>query len=172
MDCYNEFPLSTVIYNAITLGGAVVVGVIVAAQFGLWATLGYLLLLALAGLGVLATVCARCGYYGQRCALGLGKVVAPIFKKGCEEEFFRTAPQFLVTVLLVLALILPIIGGMALLTRHFSTGRLVQLMALVGLLLAGLIPHPRLVCSHCCQGERGLCPIGRALRKKSSADTA
>ncbi len=60
MKCYNEFPLSTVIYNMVTLGGALVV----VAQFEYWATAGYLLLLALTGVGLLATVCARCGYYG------------------------------------------------------------------------------------------------------------
>ena len=32
MKCYQEFPLSTVIYNAVTLGGALVVGVIVSSQ--------------------------------------------------------------------------------------------------------------------------------------------
>lgn len=33
MKCYREFPLSTVVYNAVTLGGALVVGVIIVAQF-------------------------------------------------------------------------------------------------------------------------------------------
>ena len=165
MKCYREFPLSTVIYNAITLGGALAVGVAIVAQFGLWATVGYLLLLALAGIGVLATICARCGYYGRRCAPGLGKVVALVFKKGQEDEFFRTGAQFVVLILLVLLLLLPIAGGIALLARGFSAWRLVMLLAVVGLLLAGLAPHPRLVCSHCCQGERGVCPVGRQFWK-------
>ncbi len=165
MKCYQEFPLSTVIYNAVTLGGALVVGVIIVAQFGLWATAGYLLLLALTGVGLLATVCARCGYYGRRCALGLGKVVALAFKKGREDEFFRTAPQFAILFLLVLSLLLSIAGGVVLLATGYSTGRLALLVALVGLLLAGLAPHPRLVCGHCCQGERGVCPVGRQLWK-------
>lgn len=163
--CYDEFPLSTVIYNAVTLGGALVMGVIIMTQFGLWATAGYLLLLALVGMGVLATICARCGYYDRRCALGLGKVVALAFKKGAEEEFFRTASQFIVLILLVLLLLLPVAGGITLLTRGFGVWRLLLLAAVVGLLLAGLVPHTRLVCSHCCQGKRGLCPIGRQVWK-------
>jgi hypothetical protein len=146
----------------VTLGGALVIGVVVMAQFGPWATVGYLLLLALAGVGLLATVCARCGYYGRRCALGLGEVVALAFKKGEEDEFARTPSQLLfVGLLLVLQLLLPIAGGIVLLVRGFTVGRLVLLVAWVGLLLAGLVPHPRLVCGHCCQGERGVCPVGR-----------
>jgi len=161
MKCYSEFPLSTMIYNLVALGGALGGGVVVVAQFGSWATVGYLLLLALMGVGLLATVCARCGYYGRRCALGLGKVVALAFKKGQEDEFFRTASQFAVLLLLVLLLLLPIAGGIALLIRDFSGWRVALLAAQVGLLLAGLVPHPRLVCGHCCQGERGVCHIGR-----------
>jgi len=165
MKCYQEFPLSTVVYNLVTLGGALAAGVIIVVQFGFGATASYLALLALTGVGLLATVCARCSYYGRRCALGLGVVAPRAFKKGQEDEFFRTAPQFVVLLLLALLLFLPIAGGVVLLATEYSTGRLALLVALVGLLLAGLIPHPRLVCSHCCQGERGLCPIGRQLWK-------
>jgi hypothetical protein len=127
--------------------------------------MGYLLLLALTVGDLLTLVCARCGYYGHRCALGLGKVAGLVFRKRDEEEFFGTWPQFVVLLLLVLALLLPIAGGIVLLVQDFSAGRLVLLAAQVGLLLAGLIPHPRLVCSHCRQGECGACPIGRRLWK-------
>lgn len=153
------------IYNLVTLGGALIVGVVVVAQFGSWATVGYLLLLALTGVGLLATVCARCGYYGRRCALGLGKVVALAFKKGQEDEFFRTGPQSVILLLLVLLLLLPIAAGIVILIRDFSAWRLALLAAQVGLLLAGLVPHPQLVCGHCCQGEHGVCPIGRQVWK-------
>ncbi len=162
--CYTEFPLPTIIYNLVTLGGALVAGGVIVTQFGLWATAGYLMLLALAGVGLLTLVCARCGYYGHRCPLGLGKVAALAFKKRQEEEFFRTGPQRVVLLLLVLAFLLPIAGGIALLIEGFSTWRLALLAAQVGLLLAGLVPHPWLVCRHCCQGERGACPIGKTLK--------
>jgi len=159
-----------VIYNAVTLGGAMAAGVAIAAQFGLGATIGYLLLLALALAGVLATICARCGYFGRRCAMGLGKVAALAFEKGQEDEFFRTGAQLTALILLVLLLLLPIGGGITLLLRDFSAWRLVTLLAMVGLLLAGLVPHPHLVCGHCCQGERGVCPVGRQLWKPGPAE--
>ncbi|MBC8496821.1 MAG: hypothetical protein ISS57_10370 [Anaerolineales bacterium] len=165
MKCYREFPLSTVVYNAVTLGGALLVGVIVAAQYGLWAAIGFLSLLALTVAGLLAAVCARCSYYGRRCALGLGKVTALAFKKGREDEFFRTAGQIVILLLLALLLLLPIAASVALLAAEFSTWRLALLVALVGLLLAGALPHPRLVCRHCCQREQGVCPVGRQLWK-------
>jgi hypothetical protein len=165
MKCYSKFPLSTIIYNAVTLGGALVVGVVIVTQFGLGAAVGYVALLTLVGVGVLATVCARCGYYGRRCALGLGQVVALIFKKGPGDEFFHTVSQFVVLILLVLLLLLPVGRGIALLASGFSAWRLALLVAHVGLLLAGLAPHPRLVCGHCCQGECGVCPVGRQVWK-------
>jgi hypothetical protein len=160
MACYDEFPRSTVRYNAVTLGGATLIGLVIVAQFGPWAAIGYLSLLAFAAVGLLATVCARCGYYGHRCALGIGRLIPLLFKKGQEDEFAGTASQLFSTGLLVLLLIVPVAGGVTLLVRGWAVWRLLQLVALVGLLLAGLVPHPRLVCRHCRQRERGACPIG------------
>lgn len=159
--CYREFPVSTVIYNAVTLGGAVILGILIVAQLGLGAAVGYLALLVAAVVGLLATVCARCGYHGRRCALGLGLVVR-VFRKKPEDEFFCTWPQFVSLLLLASALALPIVCGVGLLVIGFDWLRLALLAGMVGLLLAGLIPHPRLVCGHCCQGESGACPVGRA----------
>jgi hypothetical protein len=161
MGCYESFPRATVIYNLLTLGGAMVVGVIVLAQLGLWVTVGYLILLALTGYGMLALICARCYYYDRRCATGIGKVVALFFKKGQEEEFGQTASQKAVMLLLAIALLLPLVGSIASLAVGYSTLRLVLLVALVALLVAGLVPHPRLVCSHCKLAEKGCCPIGK-----------
>jgi hypothetical protein len=163
MECYESFPKTTVIYNLLTLGGAMVIGVIVLAQLGVWVGVGYLVLLALTGYGVLALVCARCYYYDRRCATGVGKVVALFFKKGQEEEFGQTAPQKAITLLLAVVLLLPLVGGVVSLVVSYSTLPMVLLVALVALLVAGLAPHPRLVCSHCKLAEQGCCPIGKLL---------
>ena len=163
MECYESFPRTTVIYNLLTLGGAMVIGVIVLAQLGVWVGVGYLALLALTGYGMLALVCARCYYYDRRCATGVGKVVALFFKKGQEEEFGQTASQKGITLLLAVVLLLPLVGGVVSLVVSFSTLHLMLLVALVALLVAGLAPHPRLVCSHCRLAEKGCCPIGKLL---------
>ena len=161
MECYESFPKATVVYNLLTLGGAMVVGMVVLAQLGIWFAVGYLALLALTGYGLLALICARCYYYDRRCATGVGKVVARFFKKGQEEEFGQTASQKAVLLLLVVVLLLPLVGGIVSLVVGYSTLRLALLVALLALLVAGLAPHPRLVCSHCKLAEKGCCPIGK-----------
>jgi len=161
MECYESFPRTTVLYNLLTLGGAMVVGVIVLAQLGVWFVGGYVVLLALTGYGMLALICTRCYYYDRRCGTGIGKVVALFFKKGQEEEFGQTASQKAVILLLAIVLLLPLVGGITSLMVGYSTLRLVLLVALVVLLVAGLAPHPRLVCGHCKLAERGCCPIGK-----------
>jgi hypothetical protein len=165
MECYEDFPRTTVVYNLLTLGGAIVVGVIVLAQLGVWFSVGYLALLALAGYGVLALVCTRCYYYDRRCGTGTGKIVARFFKKGQEEEYGQTASQKAVILLLVIALLLPLVGDIISLVISYSTLRLVLLVAFVALLVAGLAPHPRLVCSHCKLAEKGCCPIGKLVAR-------
>jgi len=161
MECYDSFPRTTVLYNLLTLGGAMAVGVIVLVQLGVWFAVGYLVLLALTGYGMLALICARCYYYDRRCATGVGKVVALFFKKGQEEEFGQTASQKAVMLLLAIVLLLPLVGSIVSLVVGYSMLRLVLLVALLALLVAGLAPHPRLVCSHCRLAEKGCCPIGR-----------
>ena len=165
--CYDEFPVSTVVYNLVTAGGLMALGAAVAAQFGLGVLIGYVLLLAVAVAGILATVCARCaGYYGHRCGLGLGKIVPVLFKQGQTDFYLRTPMQFVYVILLLVGMVWPIVGGAILLVEGFSAWKLVQLIAPVVLLLAFAVPHPRLVCTHCKQGECGACPAGKIFWRK------
>lgn len=166
MTCYDEFPVSTVVFNAVMAGGLMALGAVVAAQFGMGVLIGYVLLLAVAAMGILGAVCARCqSYYGHRCGLGLGKVVPVLFRQKQTDQYLRTPMQFVYVVLFLVGLIWPIAGNAILLAGGFSVGRLAQLVAAVVLLLALGVPHPKLVCSHCKQGECGACPVGRMLRK-------
>jgi hypothetical protein len=87
----DEFPVSTVVYNWTTAGGVMALGAAVAAQFGLGVLIGYVLLLTVAVIGIMVTVCSRCeSYYGHRCGLGLGKTVPVLFKQGQTNLYFRT----------------------------------------------------------------------------------
>ena len=163
---YDEFPLSTVIYNLAMAGGVMALGAGVAAQFGIGRLLGDALLLAIALVGILATACARCeGYYGRRCGLGLGKVVPLLFKQKKTDLYLRTPMQFVYVILLLVALVWPIVGSAILMARDASGGRLAQFVAAIVLLLALAAPHPRLVCRHCQQGQCGACPIGKKIQK-------
>jgi hypothetical protein len=124
----------------------------------------YALLLVIALVGILATVCARCeGYYGHRCGLGLGKVVPLLFRQGQTDLYLHTPMQFVFVILFLLGMAWPIVEGIVLLREGLGMWRLVQLVAAVALLLAFAVPHPRLVCSHCRQGECGACPIGKKM---------
>ena len=162
MVCYKEFPTSTVIYNWLMAGGVMGLGAAVATQFGTWMSVGYLLLLGVALVGILSTACARCaGYYGHRCGLGLGKVVSLLFKEKRTDLYLRTPAQFVYVLLFLVTMVWPIVGSAILLSRGVTPGRLTQFVATVALLLAFAVPHPKLVCSHCRQGACGACPVGQ-----------
>lgn len=166
MTYYDEFPISAMVYNWVTAGGAMALGAVAAAQFGMVALIGYVLLLLIAVVGILATTCARCeSYYGHRCGLGLGKIVPLFFKQGRPDLYFRTSMQFVYVGLLLLGLVWPVVAGVILIVQGFSVWRLVQLAAAAVLLLAFGVPHPRLVCRHCRQGECGACPVGYRMRR-------
>jgi hypothetical protein len=163
MECYRQFPVRTVVFNGITLGGAQVIGILIAAQFGPWPAVAYAALQALAVILVLGTICRRCSYYGRRCALALGKIAPALFSRGRPEQFFKTAPQFVAIGLLGIGLLLPAVGGVILVLNAPNSWRWALLLLWVALFLTGLVPHTRLVCRHCCQGESGDCPIGRKI---------
>jgi hypothetical protein len=69
------------------------VGLVILAQLGTWAWVGYLALYLLEMAAVLAFACTRCCYYGKTCGMGYDKLAALLFKKGAEEEF-HTAVGF------------------------------------------------------------------------------
>jgi hypothetical protein len=164
MTCYDEFPVSTVVYNWVAAGAVMALGAAVAAQFGAGVLIAYALLLVAALVGVLATVCTRCeGYYGHRCGLGLGKVVSLLFKQRQTDLYLRTPMQFVFVILLLLGMAWPIVGGIVVLRDGFGIWRLVQVVAALALMLAFAVPHPKLVCSHCRQGECGACPMGKRI---------
>jgi hypothetical protein len=165
MTCYDEYPVSTVVFNAVVAGSLMVLGVAVAAQFGVAVLVGLVALLLIGLVGILGTVCARCqSYYGHRCGLGLGKIVPVLFEQKQTDQYLRTPMQFAYVVLFLVGLIWPIAGNAILIARGFGVGQLVQLVAIVVLLLALAVPHPKLVCSHCKQGECGACPMGSRMR--------
>jgi hypothetical protein len=169
MTCYDEFPVSTVVYNWGAAGGVMALGAAISMQFGLGVLIGYALLLLIATVGVLATTCARCEcYYGRRCGLGMGKIVPLLFKQKQTGQYLRTPMQFVYVILLLVGLVWPVVGGVVLLVQGFGAWRLVQLIAAVVLLLAFGVPHPKLVCSHCKQGECGACPVGRRFTSVAS----
>jgi len=87
MICHENYPTCLVVANILEVLVALIVAVVIIAQLGLWAVLGYAILALLAVALALAYGCTRCYYYGRVCGTGLGKIAALIFNKRDEEEF-------------------------------------------------------------------------------------
>ncbi len=157
MEYYENYPRSIVAINLLPALIGLAVSLIVLAQLGSWAWMGYLVLYLLETGSVLAFACTRCCYYGVNCGMGYGRIAAILFKKGAEEGFHKATSHKMAGILMLVIFPLPILGGIALLILGFSLYRLLLLLALIGLTVAGIVNRPRLVCGHCKQGESGRC---------------
>ena len=164
MEYYENYPSSLVAFNLLFGLAGFAVGLIVLAQLGTWAWVGYLALYLLEMAAVLAFACTRCCYYGKTCGMGYGKLAALLFKKGAEEEFHKATSHKVAGILMLVTFPLPILGGIASLIMGFSAYRLLLFLVLIGLTVAGFVTRPRLVCGHCKQAESGRCMM--APRKK------
>ena len=162
MEYYENYPGSLVVFNLLFGLAGFAVGLIVLAQLGTWAWVGYLALYLLEMAAVLAFACTRCCYYGKNCGMGYGKLAALLFKKGAEGEFHKATSHKVAGILLLATFPLPILGSIASLIVGFSLYRL--FLVLIGLTVAGFATHSRLVCGHCKQAESGRCMM--APRKK------
>jgi hypothetical protein len=159
MERYENYPGSLVAFNLLFALAGLAVSLIVLAQLGTWAWVGYLALYLLEMAAVLAFACPRCCYYGKNCGMGYGKLSALLFKERAEEEFHKATG-----ILMLVISPLPILGGIASLIVGFSPYRLFLFLVLIGLTVAGFVTRPRLVCGHCKQAESGRCMM--APRKK------
>ena len=78
MPYYDEFPVSTVVYNWVTAGGVMALGAAVAGHFGAAALVAYALLLVVALVGIVATVCTFAKNYREaNLFLGLLQLLLP-----------------------------------------------------------------------------------------------
>ncbi len=157
MEYYENYPRSLVAFNWLFALAGLVVGLMVLAQVGTWAWTGYLAFYLLDMAAVLAFACTRCCYYGKNCGVGYGRLSALVFKKGAEDEFHKATSHKVAGILMLITSPLPILGGIAALIMGYSPYRLFLFLALLGLMFAGFVTRPRLVCMHCKQAESGRC---------------
>ena len=112
--------------------------------------------------------CINCYYYGKTCCFGKGRMCSILFKKGEPQRFTEkeitwhdVLPDFMVT-------IVPIVGGMILLTDEFSWTVIISILALLGLGFAGsAVVRGSFACKYCLQKDLG-CPAQRLFEKKAS----
>lgn len=161
MTCYDEYPTLLVALNMVEALAAVAIGMMITAQFGLVAVLGYVGLASIAVAMAVASGCTRCAYYGRLCGAGLGRIAALVFKKGDEKEFGRVASQRVAWTLVGLVLVLPMVAGLVSVAQSLTVPRALMLAAFLGLMAAMLITHSRLVCPRCHEARERRCSLGR-----------
>ncbi len=160
MTCYDRYPTPVVALNLSEVMAALLVGVMIIAPFGWWAVVAYGAVGFIAAVLSLASGCTRCHYYDQVCGSGMGRLAAMFFSERNKEEFGRTRSQMLAWTLVGITLLVPLAGGIFTLSRDSSVRTVIALSTFVGLLIAVVITHTRLVCSHCHEGRKKLCTLG------------
>lgn len=161
MICYENYPTYLVVVNILEVLVALIVAVVIIAQLGLWAVLGYAILALLAVVLALAYGCTRCYYYGRVCGTGLGKIAALVFKKRDEEEFGKFLSHRVSWTLVAVVLLLPIAAGLISLREGFALPHLLWLAVFLGLMIVIVVTHFRFVCNHCQEARQKRCALGR-----------
>lgn len=164
---YECYPLR---FNVVSLGITLVSYAIGAAIFYLISPLlgaGYLVLCALSLLAGLYYRCRFCYYYGKRCPSSLGVPGRLLFKKGDPQGFKDMKNLAPAGILDLGALILAVLGGVALCVMKFSllAAALLAAYVLVAVVLSFTVK--KVLCAHCEQGRLG-CPAYEGMRGKGA----
>lgn len=166
MGCHEEFPATKITYTLTTGTAFVLIAARMSSALGPWGLGGFLVALLFGLCMTLGTVCTRCGYYGRRCATGLGRIVPLVFPRGRTDGFCQTGAQRLSLACLAAAPLLAVAGaGRLLLMGHWGWPLLLASSA-----LAILLPHPWWICRFCVQQEHGHCPVGRVLVRRTRTE--
>jgi hypothetical protein len=164
MTCYENYPARYVVSNFAQLGAVALVGLMIMAQVGWWAAGLYGLFGGVGAILSMAWGCTRCHYYGRMCGLAFGRLAALGFEKRAETEFGRSPSQTLAWSLVGLALALPLVAGLILLSTSPTLSTVVLTPVYLVLVVVIALTHSRLVCGRCLMGKQGLCRLGRVTR--------
>ena len=171
IESYENFPLWIPFIAILVSVIGYVLGAFILSGFGLFIVAIYLIYCIGIELLVIFRSCKDCYYYGKICGLGKGKI-APLFtKKGKPSKFidkkiswYDLVPDFLVS-------IIPIIGGIILLTYDFSFLLLGLIIILVVIFFGGTgFIRGSFACRYCKQKELG-CPAQKIFNKEKRKKT-
>ncbi|HEY6011132.1 MAG TPA: hypothetical protein VIX18_06640, partial [Nitrospirota bacterium] len=133
-------------------------GAAILAGFGVVMSALYLLYCLGNELHVMKKSCVDCFYYGRWCAFGKGKVAPLLFKQGEPGRFISKMISWKELMPDMLVLMIPLLGGIALLVQRFSWSVALMLAALLVLSLNGTyVVRSQIACKYCKQRELG-CP--------------
>lgn len=141
-------------------------GVAILSGFGNSMAALYLLYCLGVEIHVIKMSCVDCYYYGKWCAFGRGKVAPLLFKQGDPKRFASKCVSWKDFLPDMVVLLIPLVGGIALLIRGFSWGTALMLAALLAFSFGGnYIVRSRIACKCCKQRELG-CPAEQFFGKQ------
>ena len=163
---YESYPTRMVAVSLLVTCTIYASGALVLSGFGPVMTVSYLLFLVWTEVRVMRLSCVDCWYYGKRCAFGRGKLASLLFRKGDPGRFAAKPVTWVQLLPDMLVPLLPLVGGIILLSRDFQLWR----AALLVLLLAGAsygnyFVRSSIACRFCKQRELG-CPAEKFFGKQ------
>ena len=163
---YENFPFSMVLVAVLVNVSIYALGTAILSGFGNIMAALYLLYCLGVEIHVMKMSCVDCCYYGKWCAFGRGKAAPLLFKQGDPKRFPSRCISWKELLPDMLVLLIPLVGGIALLIRGFSWGLVMMLTALVALSFGGnYIVRSRIACKYCRQPELG-CPAEQFFGKQ------
>jgi len=165
-NAYENFPFRLIVFSVLV--NIAIYGVGVAILSGLGPLLAGLYLIYCIGveMHVMKTGCVDCYYYGKWCAFGKGKVAPLFFKRGDPGRFIARTISWKDLLPDMFVVIIPVIGGIALLLQDFSWTMVLLISILMALSSGGnYVVRSKIACRYCKQRELG-CPAEQLFAKK------
>lgn len=163
---YENFPFSMIFFAILVNVSIYALGVAILSGFGTIMAALYLLYCLGVEIHVMKKSCVDCCYYGKWCAFGKGKVAPFLFKQGDPDRFASKCMSWKELLPDMFVLLIPLVGGSALLIRDFSWNLTVMLAALLALSFWGnYLVRSRIACKYCKQRELG-CPAEQFFGKQ------
>lgn len=163
---YENYPLPMVLFAVLVNVSICAVGAVILSGFGSVPVALYLLYCLGNEIHVMKMSCVDCYYYGKWCALGRGKIAPLLFKRGSPDRFIARTISWKELLPDMLVLMIPLVGGIALLMQGFSWSRALMLAVLPALSFGGnYFVRSQIACTYCKQRELG-CPAEQFFGKK------
>jgi hypothetical protein len=163
---YENYPRSMVLLAVLLNVSIYAVGAFILSGFGNVAAALYLVYCLGNEVHVMKKSCVDCYYFGKQCAFGRGKVAPLLFKRGYPGRFISKTISWKELLPDMLIVMLPLVGGVALLIQGFSWITAMMLATLLALSFGGnYLVRSRIACKYCRQREIG-CPAEQFFGKK------
>ena len=166
--CHEKYPCTIVVASNLVSLLIYGIGACILYQFGLIWVIGYVFFILLMEFRLLSGHCVDCYYYGRTCAFGKGYLSSLFFPRGQPERFTQKKITWKDIVPDFLVFIIPVLGGILLLTQEFTWIILILILALVLLgFLGNALVRGQMACKYCKQREIG-CPAEKLFDKQKN----